>query len=160
MCIRDRTIDYVKAKKRSKKQIKISFDEWNPWYHTRDMQTQNYLDKNLSEWPKAPPLYEDMYNILDTLLVGTVLNTFINNSHIVKIGCMAQLVNVIPAISTVKGGISWVQGIYYPLYFASLYGRGESLQLKIDCPKYSTDIADDVKYIDASGVINLSLIHI
>ena len=148
------TIDYVKAKKRSKKQIKISFDEWNPWYHSRDMQTQNFLDKNLSEWPKAPPLYEDMYNILDTLLVGTVLNTFINNSHIVKIGCMAQLVNVIPAISTVKGGISWVQGIYYPLYFASLYGRGESLQLKIDCPKYSTDIADDVKYIDASGVIN------
>ena len=148
------TINYVKAKKRSKKKINISFDEWNPWYHTRDMQTQNFLDKNLSEWPKAPPLYEDMYNILDTLLVGTVLNTFINNSHIVKIGCMAQLVNVIPAISTVKGGISWVQGIYYPLYFASLYGRGESLQLKIDCPKYSTDIADDVKYIDASGVIN------
>ena len=148
------TINYIKAKKRSKKQIKISFDEWNPWYHSRDMQTQNFLDKNLSEWPKAPPLYEDMYNILDTLLVGTVLNTFINNSHIVKIGCMAQLVNVIPAISTIKGGISWAQGIYYPLYFASLYGRGESLQLKIDCPKYSTDIADDVKYIDASGVIN------
>ena len=118
------------------------------------MQTQNYLDKNLSDWPKAPPLYEDMYNILDTLLVGTVLNTFINNSHIVKIGCMAQLVNVIPAISTVKQGISWPQSIYYPLYFASLYGRGDSLQLKVDCPKYSSEIADDVKYIDASAVLN------
>ena len=148
------TINYVKAKKRSKKQINISFDEWNPWYHTRDMQTQNYLDKNLSDWPKAPPLYEDMYNILDTLLVGTVLNTFINNSHIVKIGCMAQLVNVIPAISTVKQGISWPQSIYYPLYFASLYGRGESLKLKIDSPKYSSDNADDVDFIDASAVIN------
>ena len=148
------TINYVKAKKRSKKNIKISFDEWNPWYHTRDMQTQYFLDENLSEWPKAPPLYEDMYNLLDALLVATVINTFINNSHIIKIACMAQLVNVIPAISTVKKGKSWRQSIYYPLYFASLYGRGESLQLKIDSPKYSSDIADDVKYIDASAVID------
>ena len=28
-------IDYVKAKKRSKRQVKISFDEWNVWYHQR-----------------------------------------------------------------------------------------------------------------------------
>jgi len=148
------TINYVKAKKRSKKNIKISFDEWNPWYHTRDMQTQDYLDKNQSDWPKAPPLYEDMYNLLDALLVGTVLNTFINNSHIINIACMAQLVNVIPAISTVKKGISWRQSIYYPLYFASLYGRGVSLKLQIEVPKYSTDIADNVSFLDASAVLN------
>ena len=40
------------------------------------------------------------------------------------------------------------------MYFASLYGRGDSLQLKVDCPKYSSEIADDVKYIDASAVLN------
>ncbi len=161
------TINYVKAKKRSKKNIKISFDEWNPWYHTRDLQmkigspdatldmtNQNYLDNNLSDWPKAPPLYEDMYNLLDTLLVGTVINTFINNSHILKIACMAQLVNVIPAISTVKNGISWRQSIYYPLYFASIYGRGVSLKLKVDVPEYSSDIADNIPYLDASAVLN------
>ena len=28
-------IDYVKAKKRSKKDIYICFDEWNVWYHDR-----------------------------------------------------------------------------------------------------------------------------
>ena len=65
-----------------------------------------------------------------------------------------SLVNVIPAISTVKNGISWRQSVYYPLYFASLYGRGESLQLKIKSPKYSSDMFDDVNYIDASAVIN------
>jgi alpha-N-arabinofuranosidase len=161
------TINYVKAKKRSKKNIKISFDEWNPWYHTRDTQmmigspdtaldmtTQDYLDDNLSDWPKAPPLYEDMYNLLDALLVGTVINTFINNSHILKIACMAQLVNVIPAISTVKNGISWRQSIYYPLYFASIYGRGVSLKLKVDVAEYSSDIADNIPYLDASAVLN------
>ena len=44
--------------------------------------------------------------------------------------------------------------IHLLLYFASLYGRGDSLQLKVDCPKYSSEIADDVKYIDASAVLN------
>lgn len=28
------TCDYVKAKKRSKKIINISFDEWNVWFHS------------------------------------------------------------------------------------------------------------------------------
>ena len=113
-----------------------------------------HLNSDIKDWPKAYPILEDEYNLLDCLLVGTVINAFINNSHIVKIACMAQLVNVIPAISTVKKGISWRQSVYYPLYFASLYGRGETLQLKIDSPKYSSDIADYVDYIDASAVIN------
>ena len=113
-----------------------------------------HLNSDIKDWPKAYPILEDEYNLLDCLLVGTVINTFINNSHIVKIACRAQLVNVIPAISTVKNGISWRQSVYYPLYFASLYGRGESLQLKIKSPKYSSDIFDDVTYIDASAVTN------
>ena len=29
-------IDYVKAKRRSKKNVKISFDEWNVWYHSKE----------------------------------------------------------------------------------------------------------------------------
>ena len=70
---------------------------------------KEHLNADLKDWPKAHPILEDQYNLLDCLLVGTVLNTFINNSHVVKIACMAQLVNVIPAISTVKNGISWRQ---------------------------------------------------
>ena len=147
------TINFIKSKKRSKKDVKISFDEYQPWYHSIEFMNE-HLNADLKDWPKAHPILEDQYNLLDCLLVGTVLNTFINNSHIVKIACMAQLVNVIPAISTVKNGISWRQSVYYPLYFASLYGRGESLQLKINSPKYSSDIADDVNYVDASAVIN------
>ena len=147
------TINFIKSKKRSKKDVKISFDEYQPWYHSMDLLI-DHQNSDLKDWPKAYPILEEKYNLLDCLLVGTVINTFINNSHIVKIACMAQLVNVIPAISTVKNGISWRQSVYYPLYFASLYGRGESLQLKIDSPKYSSDIADDVTYIDASAVIS------
>tara|TARA_B100000965_G_scaffold351032_1_gene325313 strand:- start:64 stop:1611 length:1548 start_codon:yes stop_codon:yes gene_type:complete len=148
------TINFIKSKKRSNKDVKISFDEYQPWYHSIEFMNE-HLNSDIKDWPKAHPILEDQYNLLDCLLVGTVLNTFINNSHVVKIACMAQLVNVIPAISTVKNGISWRQSVYYPLYFASLYGRGDSLQLKIVSPKYSCDIADDADYIDASAVINI-----
>ena len=34
--------DYVKAKKRSKKTLHLSFDEWNVWYHS------NEADRSLS----------------------------------------------------------------------------------------------------------------
>jgi alpha-N-arabinofuranosidase len=29
-------IDYIKAKKRSTKDVYISFDEWNVWYHSKE----------------------------------------------------------------------------------------------------------------------------
>ena len=32
--------DYVKAKKRSRKTIHLSFDEWNVWYHTKESDKQ------------------------------------------------------------------------------------------------------------------------
>ena len=102
------TINFIKSKKRSKKDVKISFDEYQPWYHSIEF-INEHLNADLKDWPKAHPILEDQYNLLDCLLVGTVLNTFINNSHVVKIACMAQLVNVIPAISTVKNGISWIR---------------------------------------------------
>ncbi len=46
------TIDYVRAKKRSKKQVYISFDEWNVWYHS-NTQDRKVLDGN-DGWPHAP----------------------------------------------------------------------------------------------------------
>ncbi|RYF44424.1 MAG: alpha-N-arabinofuranosidase, partial [Cytophagaceae bacterium] len=52
-------IDYVKAKKRSSKQVYISFDEWNVWYHSKE-QDKKILGGN-DGWPFAPPLLEDIY---------------------------------------------------------------------------------------------------
>ncbi|GES42414.1 alpha-N-arabinofuranosidase [Rhizobium dioscoreae] len=142
-------IDYIKAKKRSKKTIGISFDEWNVWYHS------NQQDKEIlarDEWPDAPHLLEDVYNFEDVLQVGGILNTFIRRSDRVRIACIAQLVNVIAPIMTEDGGPAWRQTIYYPLYFASKYGRGYALRLVTDGPTYDSDEADDVPYLDVSAV--------
>jgi alpha-N-arabinofuranosidase len=146
------TIEYVRAKKRAKKQVTISFDEWNVWYHS-SKQDRAILDGN-SGWPHAPRLLEDIYNFEDVLQVGCVLNTFIRRADVVKIACIAQLVNVIAPIMTEPGGDAWRQTIYYPYYFASLYGRGTALNLSVESPGYDAAVADNVPYVDISGVHN------
>jgi alpha-N-arabinofuranosidase len=86
------------------------------------------------------------------LQVGCILNTFIRRSDIVKIACIAQLVNVIAPIMTDPMGAAWRQTIYYPYYFASVFGRGTALNMAVSCPGYDADVADNVPYLDISGV--------
>lgn len=146
------TINLVKANKRSKHKVSISFDEWNVWYHS-NAQDKDILGGNKG-WPHAPRLLEDAYNFEDVLQVGCILNTFIRRSDVVKIACIAQLVNVIAPIMTEPNGAAWRQTIYYPYYFASVYGRGTALNLSVNCPGYDADVADNVAYVDISGVHN------
>ncbi len=147
-------IDYVKAKKRSKHDIYISFDEWNVWYHSR-AQDGSADDGKGVDWQKAPPILEDVYNFEDVLLVGCALNTFIRRADRVKVACIAQLVNVIAPIMTETGGPAWKQTTYWPLYYASLYGRGEALAVAVDVRTYDTSVADDVPYLDVAAVRNV-----
>jgi alpha-N-arabinofuranosidase len=144
------TIRYVKSKKRSNHDVYISFDEWNVWYHS-NAQDRAILDGK-SGWPHAPGLLEDIYNFEDVLQVGLILNTFIRRSDVVKLACIAQLVNVIAPIMTEKGGSAWRQTIYYPYYFASIFGRGTALNLTTDSPGYDSVHADNTPYVDVSGV--------
>lgn len=146
------TINYVKSKKRSKRQVYISFDEWNVWYHS-NKQDREILDGN-GGWPHAPRLLEDIYNFEDVLQVGCIINTFIRRSDVVKLACIAQLVNVIAPIMTDPKGAAWRQTIYYPYYFASRFGRGTALNLQVDSPGYDADVADNVPYLDITGVKN------
>ena len=144
------TIEQVRALKRSKKRVTISFDEWNVWYHSNKAD-RAILDGN-EGWPHAPRLLEDLYNFEDVLQVGCILNTFVRRADVVKIACIAQLVNVIAPIMTEPGGAAWRQTIYYPYYFASAFGRGTALRLSVKCPGYDADVADNVPYLDISGV--------
>jgi alpha-N-arabinofuranosidase len=55
---------------------------------------------------------------------------------------------------TETGGTAWKQTTYYPLYYASLYGRGESLGVAVNVPTYDAKAADDVPYLDVAAVRN------
>ena len=140
--------DYIKAKKRSSKTLHLSFDEWNVWYHS------NEADKQVEPWTVAPPLLEDVYNLEDALLVGSMLISLLRRADRVKIACLAQLVNVIAPIMTQTGGSAWRQPTFYPFMHASTYGRGAALLPIIKSDKYDSKDFTDVPYLDAIAVFN------
>ena len=142
--------DAVKCKKRSKKQINLSFDEWNVWYHSREQDNEIWKSE---KWNRALPLLEDVYNFEDALLVGSMLITLLRNADRVKVACLAQLVNVIAPIMTRNGGGCWAQTIYYPFMHASRYGRGQALRAVVDSPKYDSREYTDVPVIDAMATV-------
>lgn len=133
--------DYVKAKKRSKKTINLSFDEWNVWYHSNGVPFE--------KWSIAPPRLEDIYNFEDALVVGSMLITLLRHCDRIKIACLAQLVNVIAPIFTQTGGGVFEQTIFYPFMHLSNYGRGVALKPLVDCPKYDCKEFTDVPFIEA-----------
>ena len=140
--------DYIKAKKRSKKTLHLSFDEWNVWFHS------NEADKKVEPWTVAPPLLEDVYTMEDALLVGSMLISLLRRADRVKVACIAQLINVIAPIMTQNGGPAWRQTIFYPFMHASLYGRGVALLPVIKSDKYDTKEFTDVPYLDSIAVLN------
>ncbi len=117
------TADYVKAKKRSSKTMKFSFDEWNIWY-----QTEN--DK--AQYTKAPHLLENNYSLKDAVCFGGLLNTLLNNCDRVEMASLAQLVNVIAPIMTNENGVL-KQSIFYPFEMVSNYAKGNILRTFTEC---------------------------
>ena len=140
--------DAIKAKKRSQKTVNLSFDEWNVWYRTMG---QEKADKR---WQKAPHLLEEVYNFEDAILVGCLLMTLQNNCDRVKMACLAQLVNVIAPIMTENDGGAWVQTIFYPFMYGSLYGRGSTLRTIVESGTYLSKENWEVPYLYTSVIDN------
>lgn len=138
--------DYVQGKKHGKKHINISFDEWNVWYHSQEQ------DKQLKKWVQKPHQLEDVYNMEDALLVGSMLITLLRHCDRVKMACMAQLVNVIAPIMTSDTG-AWRQTIFYPYMHASMFGNGTVLNTLVNVPVYDSKYGD-TPYLDCVIVDN------
>jgi alpha-N-arabinofuranosidase len=142
------TCDYVQAKKRGKKKINLSFDEWNVWYHSHE------YSNSAAPWQVAPPLCEEAYNFADALAVGCMMISLLKHADRVKMGCLAQLINVIAPISTVKGGVTWRHTTYYPYLHGSLYGRGTALQMQIESPVYDATDFQAVPLLEAVATMD------
>jgi alpha-N-arabinofuranosidase len=121
--------DYVQGVKRSPKRLWLSFDEWNVWYRARGGRFANGQRKF------APPLLEEVYNLEDALLVGGFLNTLLRRSDRVRVGCLAQIVNVIAPLVTNETSVLR-QSIYYPYAWALKYAHGRVLDLLVESETY------------------------
>lgn len=139
--------DYIKGKRHGRKDIHISLDEWNVWYHS------NEADRKLEKWIQKPHQLEDVYNFEDALLVGSMLITILRHADRVKIACLAQLVNVIAPIMTSDTG-AWRQTIYYPYMHAATMGHGTVLNTIVKAPVYEAKQYGETPYLDCVVVEN------
>jgi len=78
----------------------------------------------------------------DALAFGGMCISLLNHADRVKVGCLAQLVNVIAPIMTETGGPAWRQTIFWPFAHFSTLGRGRVLRAEIDSPTYSANYFD------------------
>ena len=135
--------DYVKALKRSKKTMYLSFDEWNIWYQSKS---------EPHPWMTAPRILEDHYSLLDALAFGGMAITLLNHADRVKVACLAQLVNVIAPVFTEPGKGAYKQAIYFPFRDISLYGRGRVLTPVVSAPFKETKAYGEVPAVIFAAV--------
>ena len=148
--------DYVQGTLRSPKRLWLSFDEWNVWYRARG---GDFAD---GKRQFAPRLLEEVYNLEDALLVGGFINSLLRRSDRVRIGCLAQIVNVIAPLVTNDEGVLR-QTIWYPYAWALQYAQGRVLDLLVESDTYPiradglrADFArdDDVPFLDVAATLD------
>ena len=139
------TADAVGARKRSRRRLRLSFDEWNVWYISQ------FPGNDEPEPRLAPPLLEQVYNGLDAVVVGDLLITLLNNADRVAIGCLAQLVNVIAPILSETGGPARRQSTFHPFAHTAARATGRSLVATVDAPQFSTARHVDVPTVSAAA---------
>ncbi len=122
--------DYVQGLQKSPKRLWLSFDEWNVWYRAR---SGKFTD---GAGQYAPHLLEEEYNLEDALLVGGMVNTLLRRSDRVRVGCLAQIVNVIAPLMT-NATQTIRQTIYYPYAWGLKYARGRVLDLQVASETYA-----------------------
>jgi alpha-L-arabinofuranosidase len=148
--------DYVQGLRKSRKRLWLSFDEWNVWYRARGGEFSD------GKRGFAPKLLEEVYNLEDALLVGGFINSLLRQSDRVRIGCLAQILNVIAPLVTNKTSVLR-QSIYYPYAWALKYARGRVLDLQVESDAYPisgrglrADFArdDQVPFVDVAATID------
>ncbi len=135
---------YVKAKTRSKHDVYLSWDEWNVWYKDRSSD---------GGWTEAPHLSEEIYNLEDALVVAQWMNVFLRKSDVLKIACLAQIVNVISPITTTRERLL-KQATYYPIMLFGRMASGVALDVAVKAPLVETRQFGDVPILDVSSSYN------
>ncbi len=93
---------------------------------------------------------EENYNLEDALVVAQWLNVFLRKSHVLKIACVAQIVNVISWLHTRSDGLL-KHPSYYAFQLVSNHARGDALDVLVKAPVLETEQCGDVPALDVSA---------
>jgi alpha-N-arabinofuranosidase len=139
------TCDHIAAKKRQRRKLMLSFDEWNVWYEGRFVGYYNL------EWDGSTRLVEDEYTAEDAVVVGNLLMSLLRHSDRVTVACLAQLVNVIAPIRTEPDSPAWRQTTFYPFALTARHARGEVLRVEPVSPTLHSHTLGDVAAVDVTA---------
>jgi alpha-L-arabinofuranosidase len=142
------TADHVGARLRNRKKIQLSFDEWNVWYLKR------FPGEDALPWRETPELIEDVYDLTDAVVVGSLLITLLRHADRVSTACQAQLVNVIAPIMTEAAGPAWRQTIFHPFAQTARHARGTVLRVEPSAPAVETERYGEVPALCATATWN------
>jgi alpha-N-arabinofuranosidase len=121
--------DRVAARRRTRRTVKICFDEWNVWRQSR------FPGQDTLAWAEAPRLIEDEYTVEDAVVVGSLLMSLLRHSDRLAAACQAQLVNVIAPIRTEPDTHAWRQTIFHPFALTASHARGNVLAVEANTPR-------------------------
>ncbi len=144
------TCDAVRAKRKAKKHINLSFDEWNVWYQ-RGLDSDDQPHNVSKGWVEHPRLIEDAYNVTDAVVVGTLLNSLLRHGDRVAIANQAQLVNVIAPIRSEENGPAWKQTIFWPFARMAALASGQILRTAVTSDRVDTAQFGDADLVDVSS---------
>ena len=135
--------DFVKGKKRSGKEVHISFDEWGVITETGAVpggREQHYGFAN--------------FNLMDAVICGGILCTLINNADRVKAACQSLLVNEGGMISTAPGGKAIRQTTFFPFKDAAHLAKGMALRPVASLPRGPTAHHGEQETMTAAGTFD------
>jgi alpha-N-arabinofuranosidase len=134
------TLRYAKAKVRSNHDVYLCWDEWQVWHP----------GEHQGKWTEAPHLAEVGYNLEDALVVAQWLNVFLRKCDVLKIACVAQIVNIISWLHTKRDGLL-VYPSFYPFKLIANHARGQSLDAHVRSPLTPTSKYGDVPVLDVAA---------
>lgn len=89
-------------------------------------------------------------NLTGSLQLAQHLNAFVRNADIVKMANITMLTSLV--------GISpdgdYKNALFYPFYLFSNNCNGTSLNVSVNCEKYSNKIFNDIPYLDITAALN------
>src|SRR4051812_25296110 len=106
------------------------------------------------KWAVAPHLCEETYNLEDVLVVAQWLNVFLRKCDVLKMACLAQIVNTIGPLKTRKGALL-KEATYYAFVMYAQNALGASLNpTRVDAPRIATKKFGDVKALDVAATVD------
>lgn len=104
-------------------QIDLIVDEWGGWYDVEEGTNPGFLYQQNT--------------MRDAMIAGVTLNIFNNESDRVKMGNLAQTVNVLQAVALTEGEKMLLTPTYHVLKMYTVHHDAKLLSISFDSPKYT-----------------------